>query len=132
MARGNDPEAAEEFRKQYGAEGNAEQLIMANRARFSPELLAASRKPVDDEATKALDLDDLSKKVGEEVVSATVRGDSIVYAYVQDNDHVKAVMPREDYKDTGPKEKHTAGGPKTREARQTTAKSTRKKAAAKS
>lgn len=88
MARGNDAEAAQaELEKKLGTELNAEQLIAANRARFSTELLAAQRKAVDPEATEALDPKKVESALGKgrEVRDYAVRGDQVVIVYVFDN-----------------------------------------------
>jgi hypothetical protein len=94
MARGNDPQAAREFAAEYGASGNAEELIRAHKASISPEVSAASLRAVNNEATAELDLDSLAKKAGvEEVVAAAVRGNAIVYV---DQDGRKGVLPAND------------------------------------
>jgi hypothetical protein len=96
MPRGNDSRAAAaEFRGQYGVMGNAEDLIEANRAAYDAELRTASLRNRNDEATKALDLDAVDKKVeGGTVLDAAVRGDRIVAVVETESGHTyKQVLP---------------------------------------
>ena len=78
MARGNDAEemkaAEREFLTRYGLEPNAEDLIQAVQASVDPAVVAAGLKPRDEEATEALDLDEVEEKAGFPVLSAAVRG----------------------------------------------------------
>lgn len=76
MPRGNDKEAAlHELADRFGeGTGNAEELIQANLADFSHELLVLSDLPRDEEATAELDIEKMKGPNGEEVVDAAVRG----------------------------------------------------------
>lgn len=83
MPRGNDAKAAhDELKERYeGGYGSAEDVMRAARASRPPELQAASLKSIDEEATAKLKLSDVAKKAKvDEVASATVRGDDVVYA----------------------------------------------------
>jgi hypothetical protein len=87
MPRGNDAQtAAEELRERYSeGVGSAEDLIRSSNALNPPELQAASLRREDEEAD--LDLDDVAKKAGEDdVLSATKRGDDIVYVAEREED----------------------------------------------
>jgi hypothetical protein len=80
--RGNDPSVISEVQQQYGAAPNAEELIAKHLESRDPELRQASLRPLDVEATEALDLRavagalDLASE--EEVLAASVRGGRII------------------------------------------------------
>ena len=86
MPRGNDETAARDLAAKHGSEGvgNAEELIEAVQASRTPELEAAQMKPLDEEATTAIDLSTLSGPNGEPAVSAAVRGGVTVVVYVDE------------------------------------------------
>jgi hypothetical protein len=78
----NDMEAARrEARGQYGAHANAEELIRAHAATVSPEVRAASMKPVNEDATKELDRSQIEVPNGGKVVDAVVRGNTISFVW---------------------------------------------------
>ena len=101
MPRGNDPEAAEEFEKEYGVQGNAESLIQQGRTIQSRELTAASLGRLDPVATNALDLDKVEKALDLEdeqtVLSAAARGGNVIALVENEDGRVnKQVLSRED------------------------------------
>lgn len=82
MPRGNNPEAASEFRTQHGLAPNAEELIRQHRSSFPQRLRAAQTKRPDTEATDNLDYKALAKEADvERVEAATVYGDTVIYVY---------------------------------------------------
>ncbi len=93
MPRGNDPDAAREFAERNpDLTTNAAELVRYQALAQSPELKAASRKPIDEEATADLDLSALSKKVDGEVVSAVVRGGVTVCVVSKDGVSSKVAL----------------------------------------
>jgi hypothetical protein len=78
MPRGNDTTAQPVTES---GELNAEQLISAVEAARSPEVEVALMKPLDEEATAALDLSTLSGPNGEVAINAGVRGGVTVMVY---------------------------------------------------
>jgi hypothetical protein len=100
---------AAEFTGQYGIHPNAEALLLAHQAAQDPALEAASRKPVDDEATKELDLSSIEPSGGGKVLDAVVRGNAVVYvAQGPDGRTYKGFEPREGYE--APAEDPSAAG----------------------
>jgi hypothetical protein len=101
MARGNDSAAAlADLRGEYGQYGvNAEDLVAASRAALTPEQRAASLLPVNQEATKELDLDKVDAKVDDgTVLDASVRGAWVVVVAENDNGRTfKMVFPHSDF-----------------------------------
>lgn len=83
MPRGNDAAAAlSDLASKFGkGVGNAEELIEASLKFRSQALRRAELLPIDEKATKALDLSDLHGPDGERVVTATVRGGTTVIVY---------------------------------------------------
>jgi hypothetical protein len=84
MPAGNDKDTAlAELADQFGeGVGRAEDLIDASRARYTGKLAQAQNRPKDDEASAELDLDEVSKSAGQEVIDASVRGEFILYVYI--------------------------------------------------
>lgn len=86
MARGNDSESARRdldasgmTSSQWGGFANAEDLIAAQHEKYDAELNAALNKPVDVDATAALDLDDIEPQYDDgEIKDAAVRGGRLV------------------------------------------------------
>lgn len=78
MPRGNDKSAEPATE---GGEMNAEQLIATVEAARDPEVEVALMKPLDEEATAALDLSTLSGPNGEPAINAGVRGGVTVMVY---------------------------------------------------
>ena len=81
MPAGNDAEnAATELADQFGkGVGSADELIRTSRSRYDGGLGAAQLKVAEDEE---LNLGDVAKAAGvKSVVSATKRGDAIVYVH---------------------------------------------------
>jgi hypothetical protein len=80
--RGSDAEAAgEELTARTGFTPNAEQMIADNQARFPQELLAASNRPIDHEATDAMDEDEAQSYLDDAeatVLGYAVRGPFVV------------------------------------------------------
>jgi len=88
MPRGSDAEAAgQELKARTGVVPNAEALIAANQARFSRELQAASKRPIDMKATDEMDEDEAKGYLEDEgeVVSYAVRGPFVVVVYEDEN-----------------------------------------------
>jgi len=86
MPRGNDADAAgQEMAEKFGAPTNAAQMIDSQRNALDRRVLRASQSPIDEGATKALNLDDLKVNRGETVVGASVRGNYVI-AVVEDED----------------------------------------------
>jgi hypothetical protein len=94
MPRGNDAEAAaSELADKFSAgKGNAEELIDANNAAHPLEVIQASGKKVDDEATKEA----YDKLVGtdggpngEEILDVAVRGGATIIVYEDENDRMQ-------------------------------------------
>lgn len=82
----NDMAAARtEARGQYGSHANAEELIRAHAASISPEVRSASRKPLNEEATKSLDRGSIEVPEGGKLVDAVVRGNTISYVWEDAN-----------------------------------------------
>jgi len=87
MPAGNDAQnALNELADKFGqGTGRAEDLIQANRTRFAGLLGAAQLKQVDAEATEELKEADVAKSAGvdgDDLLGYTVRGDTVVYSYV--------------------------------------------------
>lgn len=79
MARGNDSESARrDLASQYGEHASAEGLILEHDSNLDPVRIAALNKPVDAEATKALDMDSIEPRLGGEVKAAAVRGGVLI------------------------------------------------------
>lgn len=95
MPRGNDAQtAAHELADRFGSgAGNAEELIVAHDAARPRELVAASMKPLDEEATAELELDKLKGPNGEPVVSASVRGGEVIVAYEDEDGRLHKALP---------------------------------------
>lgn len=74
-------EARRELRTQYGDFPNAEELIRAHAASISPEVRRVSQIPVNEEATRELDLSTIEAPEGTKVIDAVVRGNAISYVY---------------------------------------------------
>lgn len=96
MPAGNDgKKAATELADQFGkGVGSADELIRTSRARYDGGLGAAQLKEAD---PVELNLDEVAKAAGvKSVVSATKRGDSIVYIH-EDGDGrlIKGAVPAE-------------------------------------
>lgn len=71
--------ARRELSGQYGVNANAEELIRTHMASIPPEVRAVAKKPVNQEATKDLDLGDIKVPSGHVVIDAVVRGDEVSY-----------------------------------------------------
>jgi hypothetical protein len=114
MPRGNDAEAASaELADKFSeGKGNAENLIDANNAAHPLELIQASGKKVDDEATAELDIDSLSGPNGEEVLDAAVRGGATVIVYEDESGRVQKALL-----DDGDDEKKTSKSSRSRNKR---------------
>lgn len=95
MPAGNDAEAAAvELADQFGkGGGSADELIKTSRGRYSGALGSAQLKQAED---VEIDLDKVAKAAGvKSVVSATARGDSVVYVHEdEDGRLVKGVVER--------------------------------------
>jgi hypothetical protein len=81
MPAGNDAKnAATELADQFGkGVGSADELVKTSRARYAGDLGAAQLKNADD---VELSLDAVAKAAGvKDVVSATKRGDTVVYVH---------------------------------------------------
>lgn len=100
MPRGNDADAAEkELRARLGGEElNAEKLIQADAARWPAELRAANQKPIDTNATAALNWDDVAAKIEGELKDFAVRGKHVVAVIEDDLGHPgKVAIALEDF-----------------------------------
>jgi len=95
LDRGNDIEAADaEVRGTLGDYPDAEALLAEEY--LSPEVRAASLKSLNQAATDDLDLSEIDVPDGHEVLSAAVRGDSIVYVAADETGRsYKGVEPYE-------------------------------------
>lgn len=79
MPRGNDAEAAgKELEAKLGTEPNAEEMIEANARKWPAELRAAQRKPINEEATAALDPGTVAKHVKGVLLDFAVRGEHVI------------------------------------------------------
>lgn len=116
MPRGNDSEAAaSELADRFGqGAGNAEELIQAHDRERSRELVAASMKEVDAEATEELDISKLEGPNGEEVLSASVRGGAIVGVYEDENGRTHKRILKESKKDGSKQEAKRSARSKSR------------------
>jgi len=92
MPRGSDSEAAgAELKARTGLTPNAEEMIKANQEQITPELRAASNRPIDYEATKEMDEDEAKgflEEEGHEVVSFAVRGPFVVVVAEDEYGHL--------------------------------------------
>lgn len=99
MPRGNDSQAAtSELADRFSeGRGNAEELIEANNQERSLELVSASMKKIDEDATKEAreDLSKLSGPNGEEVLDAAVRGGDTIVVYEDEDGRVKKAVADE-------------------------------------
>lgn len=100
-----DPDAQREFRVRHGVlnpdipVGNAQALIRAHAASRSRAVEKASLLPINNQATAALDLDELSGDLnGDTVLAAAVRGNAIVVIAEdpQSGRSYKTVLPAND------------------------------------
>lgn len=108
MPRGNDAEAAaHELADKFGeGSGNASELIDAVQAEISPEMATIQIWPVDEEATAALDLDELEGPDGERVEDAAVHvlnnESATIVVFLDDTGrHRKAIYERKEAKKPG-------------------------------
>lgn len=89
-----DAEHVRNFTGQYGVHPNAEALLAAHRANLDPALEAASGKQIDGDATAKLDLSKIEPERGGVILSASVRGNAIVYvAEGEDGRTYKGMAP---------------------------------------
>ncbi len=82
-----DPKAESELEAEFGVASNAEELIRANRARFTPEMREAAKKSINEELTATLFVDGvgppdgsdeldpaIAEAIGHPIRKAVVRG----------------------------------------------------------
>lgn len=110
MARGNDSESARrDLDRQYGEHDSAEGLIRAHEDSWDQEHSAALNKPVDIEATAALDFDAIDPKYkGGIVRTAAVRGGRL---FVIEEAHGTLNKWSEPYKPSAAEKKKAATAP---------------------
>lgn len=88
MPRGSDAEAAgTELKARTGMDANAEDYIEANNARWTAELLAANKRPIDQAATDEMDEGEAEGYLegDQTVLSYAVRGPFVVVV-AEDNE----------------------------------------------
>ena len=117
MPRGNDSDAAaaelaDRFKEGLG---NAEELIIANNANYPVELIQASEKKIDEEATAEAreNLDSYSGPDGEEAKDVAIRGGVAVVVYEDEAGRLlKAIVGDEDGQGSGPDAKKKSSSKK--------------------